>query len=306
MIVRKKSGSLSEAGRAKLILLGASVVLGVAHLLLIAGVPWSSLEWTKGFSLRYVLPSVMLYGLIAYVACFPESMRWWNRLGGRAGAIVMIAAVAVYVARQGSVGVPLDESAGRLTPSAALLAVVVLAAALAIRRLPRSRARAVALAALVLCLAASYAACGSRSDRVLMSSARSTLDRTTMCGAEPSSGISRYRSTYLALLAYERDAGITCSSRRLFTTARWDSPLDLQPAGYENQVFDVRGPTFRPWLLRRDWPGTRPCDYIIASQAEIDTSRGVALVNAMKTKGAERVVARYGPYVVLAPGGQSR
>jgi hypothetical protein len=67
-----------------------------------------------------------------------------------------------------------------------------------------------------------------------------------------------------------------------------------------NQVFDVRGATVQSSMLRRARPGGRSCDYVIASQAELLTMRGVPLLNRLKTRTGVQRVAAFGRYVVFA------
>ena len=112
--------------------------------------------------------------------------------------------------------------------------------------------------------------------------------------------MSDYRGAYLGLLNDERTRGVRCSGRRVFMTSRWDYPLDLQSARFENLLFDVRGPSLTPRLVERTRPGTRPCDYVIAARSALDTTKGVPLVNRLNAEGRLRLAAEAGRYVVFA------
>jgi hypothetical protein len=112
--------------------------------------------------------------------------------------------------------------------------------------------------------------------------------------------VSDGRRAYLGLLNDERARGVRCPGRRVFMTSRWDYPLDLQSVRFENLLFDVRGPVLTPRLVENASAGTRPCDYLIAARAALDTTNGVPLVNRLNAAGRLRLAAEAGPYVVFA------
>jgi len=296
---RLRGRSLDDAQRARLIFTVASAALIAAHLVLLVGVPWSSLEWTDGFALRYALPCVTLYGLAAFAAVLP-GLTGSRRL--RSGAAVAVVALSVgwYVAHQAvPAGAP-EETLARLTPAGVALGLAVCAAGYGATRL-RWRPITWAAAALVAAAAvAAYSAHATRSDTRLVRSAEAELDRLVACSTCDGIGVGDRRRAYLALLAYERTRGAACPGRRVFTTSRWDTPLDLQSVRVENQVFDVRGQAFAPRLLERDRPGTRACDYVIAARAALDTTNGVPLVRMLQEQRRLESVAEAGAYVVFA------
>jgi hypothetical protein len=137
-----------------------------------------------------------------------------------------------------------------------------------------------------------------RSDRALQEEAERAFDRANFW---PQRGQNVYRGAYLALLASERASGRSCASRRLFVTTRWDAPLELQSPTYVNQLFDVRGPTHDPKLIAWERPGTQPCDYVIARVDDLQTVRGVLLLNELKQRMDMPAVAEYAPFVVYRP-----
>ena len=295
---RVRGRSLDDVQRARLVFVVASAALVAAHLALLAGVPWSSLEWTDGFALRYALPCVALYGLAAFAAILPGLTG--SRLL-RSGAAVAAVALSIgwYVGHQAvPTGAP-EETLARLTPVGVALGLAVCAVGCGAARL-RRRPLAWAAAAVVAAAAvAAYSAHATRSDARLVRSAQAELDRLVACSTCDGIGVGDRRRAYLALLAYERTRGVACSSRRVFTTSRWDTPLDLQSVRFENQVFDVRGQAFAPRLLERDRPGTRSCDYVIAARAALETTNGVPLVRMLQGQGRLESVAEAGAYVVF-------
>jgi hypothetical protein len=296
---RVRGRSLDDAHRARLAFTVASAVLIAAHLVLLAGVPWSSLEWTDGFALRYALPCVALYGLAAFAAVLPAATGSRHLQAGAAVAAVAVS-IGWYVGHQDVPAGPAGETLARLTPAGVVLGLAVIVLGLGATRL-RWRALAWSAAAVAAATAvAAYSAHATRSDARLVLSAQADLDRLVACSPCDGVNVTDRRRAYLALLAYERTRGVTCSGRRIFTTSRWDTPLDLQSPRFENRVFDVRGPAFTPRLLERDLPGSVPCDYVIATRAAIDTTTGVALVNMLKTSGRLTLAAEAGPFVVYA------
>jgi hypothetical protein len=295
---RVRGRSLDDAQRARLAFTVASAALVAAHLVLLAGVPWSSLEWTDGFALRYALPCVALYGLVAFAAILP-GLTGSRPL--RSGAAVAVVALSIgwYVWHQADPAGAPEETLARLTPAGVVLGLAMCAVGYGAARL-RRRPMVWAAAALVAAASvAAYSVHATRSDARLVRSAQAELDRLVACRTCDGLDLGDRRRVYLALLGYERSRGVACSGRRIFTTSRWDAPLDLQSVRFENQVFDVRGPAFTPRLLERDRPGTRPCDYVIAARAALDTTNGVPLVRMLQGQGRLESIAEAGAYVVF-------
>jgi hypothetical protein len=296
---RLRGRSLDNAVQARLVFSVASAMLIAAHLLLLAGVPWSSLEWTDGFALRYALPCVALCGLAAFAAILP-ALTGSRRLSAGAAVTVVALSVGWYVGHQNVPAGPPEETLARVTPAGVALGIAVCALGYGASRLQR---RAVAWIAVLLAAAATvaaYSARATRSDATLVRTAQADLDRVVACSTCDGIGVGDRRRAYLALLAYERTRGVTCAGRRIFTTSRWDTPLDLQSARFENQVFDVRGLAFTSRLVERDRPGSWPCDYVIATRAALDTTNGVPLVRMLQEQGRLEPAGEAGVYVVFA------
>ena len=106
--------ALDETLRARLIFVAASAVVIGAHLALLAGVPWSSLEWTHGFSLRYALPCAALLWLVGYASVLPVLLAS-GRLRSGVGAVMALVSVAWYIGHQGVPDAPPEEALAQLT-----------------------------------------------------------------------------------------------------------------------------------------------------------------------------------------------
>jgi hypothetical protein len=277
---------------ARVIFAVATLVLLVVHLWVLAGVPWSSLEWYRGLSLRYLLPCCALYLVFGCVSLLPESWPWWRRRPVATSAALLLVAAGWYLAHQSGPGRPGDVLLGRLTLPALTIALGIVFSAVAVWRLRRPVLRACLAALLVLAVAGAAASHAATMDRVLVGAAEAQL-----AGARKTGATNTYQGVYLALLDYERAARKACSGRRFFMTTRFDAPLELQSPRYENEMFEMRS-TFRPSLVRRDRPGSRPCDYIVASRSELDSVRGVLLINQLKTRARLGPVASFDQYVV--------
>ena len=290
---------VGRALSARVVFAGASAVVIGAHLALLAGVPWSSLEWTYGFSLRYALPCAALFWLVAWASGLPVFIQP-RRLRWGAAFVLVVVSIAWYSGHQGVPEVPTEEALARLTPAGVALGLAVWALGYGAARLRRRAVAWTAAAVVVATAVAAYSAYATRSDARLVRSAQADLDRVVACSTCDGVGVSDYRRAYLGLLNDERARGVRCPGRRVFVTSRWDFPLDLQSPRFENQVFDVHGSSFMARLLERARPGTEPCDYVIATRAAIDTTTGVALVNMLKARGRLTLAAAAGPFVVYA------
>ena len=295
----RRGRALDHALRAKLIFAAASAAVIGSHLALLTGVPWSSLEWTLGLSLRYALPCAALLFLVGYTSILPVLIAS-GRLRWGAGVAVVLASVAWYVSRQGVPDAPPDEALAQLTVTGVLLGLSFLVVGGAAARLPSKRLSVAVGGILVAAVAAAYGVQTARNDARLVHSAEAELDRHISCATCNGVAVSDVRRAYLGVLNGERARGVRCSGRRFFMTSRWDYPLDLQSTRFENLIFDVRGSSLTPRLVERYRPGSLPCDYVIAARAALDTTNGVPLVRMLQEQGPLTSVAEAGMYVVFA------
>jgi hypothetical protein len=285
------------AGEARVTFVIASGIAILAHGILLAGVQWSSLEWTKGFSLRYLLPCLALY----MVATYGSAVSLVGRLtAARPVIAVGLPALSVswYLAHQATGGGPPGEAPACFEAAGAAVGAALVLVTVVCRRLgPRGR---LAVCATVLAaVSAAYGANGAADDARLVAAATTELESALAEHQRDRNRPGGYRDTYLALLDYERSAGVACARRRIYTTTRWDYPLELQSARFDNMVFDVRGASFNRRLLAWAQPG-RACDYVIADAPTLDTDRGVLLINLLKPRQALRRAAANGRHVVFA------
>lgn len=72
----RRRHQVSPEGRIKLIFTGLLLVTFAVHVVVIAGLPWTSLEWTRSSSIRYLLPFFYLYVLTLYGLVFTDGVVW--------------------------------------------------------------------------------------------------------------------------------------------------------------------------------------------------------------------------------------
>ena len=295
---RQPPSAWGDPLRAKLAFAAATVIITVTHLLVMAGAPWTSLENYLGFSLRYVLPCLVLYVVLGYVCAFAEAFAWWRRRPLIVSCALLCAAAAWYVGHQGVDTVAAAFTPGRITwLSAGGALLMAVAVAFVWARRPGLRRHAVAATVVLLALAAGIGA--GVSDTALVQKPEGAFAQQAVCAIEAKPGI--FKAVYFDILAHERATAAPCSARRIFATMRLDAPLDMQPPTYENQVLWAREPALSSPASRAIRPGTRPCDYVIADRGELATSRGVPLVNHLAAQSALREIGQRGHLVLYAP-----
>lgn len=282
-----------QAVAVRLFLLLTALGVGGALVWLLAGAPWTSLEWTRGLSLRYALPVAALLPLVAFVGLFPVSWRWYedeatspialagvivvagfmfySALDPRAARYVnvpMLSVVWLAVASVAVVGARWASARGLLAPVMALLCVGLAAAwtPMIVRRAERAR------------------------DGV---EARERRERANLLrSVRPDSAA---REAYLLTLADEETAGRACERRRFFALTRVDEPLMFQSAIYANRVF----------YAGRDLQTTSraaplaACDYVITEPAVMDTVKGAALIAALANGSEVERIGAAGSFLVL-------
>jgi hypothetical protein len=58
---------------------GLTVSTAAALGWLLVGAPWTSLEWTRGLSLRYMLPFAVALPCLSAIGLLPSSLPWYKR-----------------------------------------------------------------------------------------------------------------------------------------------------------------------------------------------------------------------------------
>jgi hypothetical protein len=259
-----------------------TIVAGV-HVAGLVGAPWTSLEWTTGSSLRYLLPFWMLYAFLAFVGVFSLSLRWHRVASLRATGWLLLAAAAVW--RAGTIGGPGSLNPGSDTWAALIAAAALIAGSAGVWGItrgahrPRAGVRALALGAVLVAAAAGAATWLESRHLTLLaraegeeSAALNAWMTTTPRHAEV------HRQVFLNVRADEIARGAVCRSRRFFVASRFDFPLELQPATFTSQVFVSREvDAVLPLMRRRPEPGV--CDYMVVREDE-PTRQAVRLVRA--------------------------
>jgi hypothetical protein len=288
----------SDLRRARVMTLGITVLAGSMLLWLLAGAPWTSLEWSRGFSLRYALPIPALLAVLAASALFPLGWRWYASeraaevawAAGCAGAAWIF---ALSIRGQGGATLPVPP-----------LAVPWLAAAGAIAfglsRVPMKQ-RAYWPAALGVGLAMAWAPQLVARDtravqwRVAQSeeeAQRFASGRPIELGLPPQD--TEVRELWLAVQSAERANGAECQARRWFALGRIDFPLLLQDDHFRSRVFYAGRD---PESARRVAP-VGPCDYIVTTPALAGTEKGQAIAEIL-AGGPAREVARTAGLIAL-------
>ena len=269
-------------------------VLTVIHVGLLVQSPWSSLEWTRGLSLRYALPLLLLWPFLVFVALFSDMWPWWKSRTATiaAGMGLALGACVLFAKRANRPGLP-DADIASVTPALLILSVIVAVGAFG-GGLTKRRTSAVAPIALALVTVWFFAW------RAAVADARLRPGQVpAACGSAPEA-TDRYLAVYQRILDYEQHAGTRCAARRFFMAARFDAPMALQPVPYENLVYDARPRSMVERAMERDGPGTGPCDYVIASVAELQTDRGTPLIARLTNEGLIREIGPSGPYMLFS------
>jgi hypothetical protein len=260
--------------------IGLVLVPGVLLAWLLAGAPWTSLEWTRGFSLRYVLPLAALFPVLALLGCFPSTVPWFthNTWQTSAGALFAGAAIFLIVRSQG----PDDFHPPRIEWLPLAIGSLVWVGYLIVRR---GRHRAVSIALAVTVLAGAWAAGVSARDVT----AREQAERREGTDTAPD------RTIYRKLLQAEQERGLGCEARRIFVLVRFDAPLALQSVDYRNQVFYAARDLD---VSARADPLTR-CDYIVTTRPVIGTDKGQRIIATLNRFGQTSELAEAPPFVLL-------
>lgn len=268
----------------KLVALGLTVAAGVPLVWMLVGAPWTSLEWTAGYSLRYALPLAVLLPLFAVIALFPASWRWYEQPGPAAVVGFAVAGLSTWL----FVGAQAGSSAldpPRLSAVTMVASATVVAIAMALRHVGRRAGAIAALAGAALAAGAFAAAVAGRDPGARARAGEAPRPATPAVAVQE------------AVAAAERQPGPACDRRRYFVLTRLDDPLALQSgATLDAQVFyaarDVES-------ARRAGP-LRECDYVIASRPVLETEKGAALLGALYPSSRTTEITDTGRFVVLA------
>jgi hypothetical protein len=289
----RRAGAGDPRRTARLVLVAATVIFGALLGAALVGAPWTSLEWTRGFSLRYALPVVALALFLPLVALFPVRWPWYVSRDAAAVAVLFAAgSVALLVASPAAArSTSLPPWQWAWVPAGAALVV----AAWWISRVS-SGGRILAWTVILGVLASGHAVIAS-------GRLQGEVDRTTAAEAAERAALSRgqwpaspAREVYLRVLADEAATGRPCTHRRFFSITRFDEPLLLQSATYRNQVFYAG----RPPRIARPQAPVSSCDYVITTAALMETIRGGETARQLAGGHALRELGKGGAFVVFA------
>jgi len=254
--------------------LGLFAAVAGVHVAGLVGAPWTSLEWTDGRSLRYVLPVWILYALLAFAGTFSRLLPWHRHAAVRAAAWLVLAGAVLRAALRSPEPAGLSLM-GLSWPAVAGATVALLAfAAMVARPVPRlhPRLRAALLAAGIAVSVGAAALASSalvtRHDALREAATRKEASELEAWTAAGRPAIEPHRQVYLEVRAHEARQGRACAGRRFFVASRFDLPLELQPAAFTSQVFDSRRTGLVLPLLRRA-PDRGWCDYAVADPREM-------------------------------------
>jgi hypothetical protein len=280
IVLRRRSAPLAAV---RLWCVGLLAIVAGVHVAGLVGAPWTSLEWTDGSSLRYLLPFWVLYAFLAFVGVFSLSLPWHREASLRATGWLLLAAAAVWRAGAvvGAGGInPGPDTLAALIAAAALLAGSAVISSLARESLrPRSAVRLLAQAAVIVAATAGAATWLGGRHAALVAQAEIEESGTLsawMIARAPD--VEVHRRVFLDVRADEVTRGTPCRRRRFFVASRFDFPLELQPVTFTSLVFDSRAVDAVLPLMRRR-PEAGVCDYMVVSEDE-PTRQAVRLASA--------------------------
>jgi hypothetical protein len=272
--------------------------IAAVFLWLLAHAPWSSLDWTRGLSLRYALPIIVGAGFLAFLGLFPRTLRWYEdpipaALGG-----TFLAGVSMYWFLRGRALIPYTSPDP--VPGLDWMSCGIAAGLLAVTWIA-SRNRATGLTVLAALALATWPAATrlAAQDAGLAAEARQDETRLVRClGSNTAGEMERHRAIHLAILTSERHRGVTCPTRRVFLGAAFDLPLELQSLPYSTLVFEARQASIDPASALD--AGQSACDYVIVTRAELETLRGSRLLQRVTARQGWSEAAEGGGFVAFA------
>ena len=284
----------AERRRARTAALMLTAGAGGTLLWLIAGAPWTSLEWSRGFSLRYSLPVPTLLAVLAAASLFP--LRWeWSRQERAADVMWAVAlgtsCVLLWLSTHG--GRVVDGLVPTVTM--AWLVAAGATAVLLLRAGPKQRGRWAAAVAVGVAIA--WAAPLHRRDvRAFDETAARTVEQAHRFASGQPIETNDARGLLLEAQQYERLDGAECAARRWFVLGRLEEPLVLQDDRFQSLVFYAGRD---PESARRAGPVGR-CEYVVTTPAIRDTDKGRAIEEALLGRPGGREVARAAGLIALA------
>jgi hypothetical protein len=288
----RRRADRSMSGRMMLLVLTAGA--GGTLVALLVGAPWTSLEWTRGFALRYALPVAALVPLVSLVALFPSTWRWY---GHPATHAVTLALSATWVARQFVESTTATSTRSSPLPPVTFGWLVAAASLVVVASLARhvNRARRVGTmvaAASAFALAASWIAARNTAERLAADQLEVHQLEELAQGRLP---LSPAREVYLTVRRAELGDARVCSERRFLVLTRFDDWYSLQSGTARNTTF-YAGRDSEPRLAAQ----LTSCDYVVTTRPHLETARGAALLSRLAAGAALREIATTDAFIVLA------
>lgn len=282
----------------RLVLLAAFLLMAAALVWLLTRAPWTSLEWTRGLSLRYALPVIVGLAFCAFLGLFPQSWRWYDRAPLALAGWLLIAGggLALFLRSRAALPAASLDPVPRLEPMALVAASVMLAVGWIATR--SRAARVLTLAAVAFGIWPLSGNLAARNARLVAEAQFEETRRVRCADAGIDLGLDSYAAFYAEVLAREPHRGVSCSTRRMFVNARFDAPLALQSLPYVALVADLHSGELSEAALRD--VGRSPCDYLVVTRAELETDRGSTLLQRARAVRAWTAVAERGGYVAFA------
>ncbi|HEX5217649.1 MAG TPA: hypothetical protein VFV98_19445 [Vicinamibacterales bacterium] len=253
---------------ARLGLVALSVLPGAALVWLLIGAPWTSLEWTRGSSLRYALPVAVSAALLAATGLFPVVWQWARDRSLAAFGFVLAISLSlwVFIASTAVPGPPRIDL---------VWAVVAVGLVLVLAWRPRIARQRTLLLTLLL-IAGSALWLNSFEQHATRDRLRAEEVLAEQLAANRTT-IDQHRLPLLDAMRAETASGRPCSRRRFVVLTRFDLPLELQPPDFSSLVFY----TGRDLALTSRLAGLSHCDYIITTEALLRTQRGIAMASML-------------------------
>jgi hypothetical protein len=287
----------SQQAKAKLMFGSLVVVAFAVHAVVIAGLPWTSLDWTKNLSIRYLLPFYFLYLITLYSFLFSDAVSWdRSRTFSAIGCLVLASgAIWFYRSHQVTPGLPPDQWLAAFSPHAFVAsAALTIPGYLAITGRFRSLSATMTLAVAIAVLAA-LSRQGVLDHNRLAANRANEARQESACAAVGAAPSSEHRGLYLGVVAFQQAQHLTCDRTRFFVASRFDRPIELQNADYSNIVLDARVSSAR--ALERKGPRVRGCDVVIASKEDVKGRGASWLTNLLKAREPFEPAAESARYV---------
>jgi hypothetical protein len=298
LVCKARHGALSESLGRKLLFAGLFAVPLLLHAAMLVGAPWSSLEYSRGTSVRYLQPYFVLYAVGLYACLFTDAFPW-HRGKAALPAGVVLAAVTLwhYVGHPETPGAFRREWFPLLEPRYIAAAGALVAGGFILRIRPARRGAWAVAGATSFILVVLFSNTAAARDVALKRASQLNMVQELACAREGFAE-SDHRGIFARVAAWQRSNHRTCGRTRYILTVRFDFPLALQESDYRNVVVDVERRSLREALVNTGASPTR-CDVIIASSKGTD-ARGAGEMAVSFGVTELTLVARYGQYAAFS------